>query len=147
MGRIKALSNGSKLLLVSAIALFLNLSLTWQRVEVDFGTAGQGEHLLDGWDAWGLLIGLLTLTLITLVVVVLLTDIEVSDEVPWDRIVFGLSLAILVLTLVKNLTDDGSTLASYVGVGLAGLIVVGCVLDRRQTQAEDRSHVVGARRP
>ena len=91
MGRIKALSNGSKLLLVSAIALFLNLSLTWQRVEVDFGTAGQGEHLLDGWDAWGLLIGLLTLTLITLVVVVLLTDIEISDEVPWDRIVFGLA--------------------------------------------------------
>ena len=59
----------------------------------------------------------------------------------------GLSIAILVLTLVKNLTDAGSTLASYVGVGLAGLIVLGCVLDRRQTQAEDRAHVVGARRP
>ncbi len=144
MGRIKALSNGSKLVLLAAVALFVNLSLTWQRLEVDFGPAGVGERLIDGWDVWGLLVGFLTLALIALVVVLQLTDAEVSDEVPWDRIVFGFALAIFALTLLKNLTDAGSTLASYVGVALAGLVVVGCVLDRRRAQGAERSPVVGA---
>jgi hypothetical protein len=142
MAKIKALSNGSKLILVAAIALFLNLSLTWQKLEVDFGPAGLGERLVDGWDAWGLLIGLLSLTLIALVVVLHLTDVEMSDEVPWDRLVFGLSLGIFFLTVLKNLTDAGSTLASYVGVALAGLLVVGCLLDRRR-EANERSRIVG----
>lgn len=144
MGRIKALSNGSKLVLLAAVALFLNLSLTWQKLEVDFGPGVvQGERLLDGWDTWGLLIGLLTIGLIALVVVLQLTDVEVSPDVPWDRIVYGLAAAIFALTLVKNLTDAGSTLASYVGVALAGLVLVGCALDRREARGS-RSPVVGA---
>ena len=144
MGRIKALSNGSKLVLLAAVALFLNLSLTWQRLEVDYGPGVvRGERLLDGWDAWGLLVGALTFGLIALVVVLQLTDVEVSPDVPWDRIVYGLATAIFALTLVKNLTDAGSTLASYVGVALAGLVLVGCVLDRREARAS-QSPIVGA---
>jgi hypothetical protein len=144
MGRIKALSNGSKLVLLAAVALFLNLSLTWQKLEVDFGPGVvRGERLLDGWDAWGLLIGVLTIVLVVLVVILQLTDVEVSPDVPWDRIVYGLAGAVFALTLVKNLTDAGSTLASYVGVVLAGLVVVGCALDRREARAA-ASRVVGA---
>ena len=59
MERFKALSTGPKLLLVATPLLFASLFFTWQKLEVDFGRAGRAEALLDGWDFWGLLIGLL----------------------------------------------------------------------------------------
>jgi hypothetical protein len=144
MGRITALSNGTKLILVAAAGLFLNLSLTWQKVPVDYGPAGRGEALVDGWDAWGLLIGLATIALITLVVVLQLTDVEVSEDIPWDRVVLGLGAAVFVLTLAKNLLAQGSTVTRYVGLVLAALVLVGCVLDLRRTRTDESRHIVGA---
>lgn len=146
MQRIKALSTGTKLLLVASTALFLNLSLTWQRLEVDFGPAGQGERLLDGWDFWGLLVGLLTLGLIVLTVIRYLTDVELSEDVPWGRMVLVGSALVFVFTVVKNLTDAGSTLGSYVGVVLAAVVLVGAYLDVRQARSETASRTVGATR-
>jgi multidrug transporter EmrE-like cation transporter len=138
MGRITALSIGSKLVLVAAAGLFLNLSLTWQEVPVDYGPAGEGEALLDGWDAWGLLIGLATIVLVTLVVILQMTEVEVSEDVPWDRIVLGLGVSVFVLTLAKNVLDQGSTVASYVGLGLAALVLLGCILDQRAAREPRR---------
>ena len=125
MERFKALSTGPKLLLVATPLLFVSLFFTWQKLEVDFGRAGRAEAMLDGWDFWGLLIGLLTLGLTALAVVAYLTDVELSEDVPWDRLVLGAGIAILALTLLKNVTDADSALASYVGVLLAGLVALG----------------------
>ena len=125
MERFKALSTGPKLLLVATPLLFVSLFFTWQKLEVDFGRAGRAEAMLDGWDFWGLLIGLLTLGLTALAVVAYLTDVELAEDVPWDRLVLGAGIAILALTLLKNVTDADSALASYVGVLLAGLVALG----------------------
>ena len=45
-------------MLVAAALLVVDLFLTWQSLEVDFGPPGTATSLLDGWDAWGLLIAL-----------------------------------------------------------------------------------------
>lgn len=144
MQKIPSLSTGTKLLLVACAALFLNLSLTWQKVEVDFGPAGRAELLLDGWDAWGLLIGLVALGLLVLTVVIHLTDVELPDDVPWGTVSLALAGVVLLATAVKNLTDAGSTIASYVGVALAALVVVGAYLNVRRARAEQKSSTVSA---
>ena len=129
MERFKALSTGPKLVLVATPLLLVSLFFTWQKLEVDFGRAGRAEALLDGWDFWGLLIGLLTLGLTAFAVVAYLTDVELSEDVPWERLVLGAGMAILALTVLKNVTDADSALASYVGVLLAGARGPGRVRD------------------
>lgn len=135
MERIKALPMGAKLVLASGPLLFLNLSFTWQRLEVDFGPAGRAERLVDGWDRLGLLVGVLTLALVTLVGVVHFTQAELSPSVPWDRLVLALGGLVFALTAVKNLTDAGSTLPSYVGVGLAALVGAGAFWEWNRSRA------------
>jgi hypothetical protein len=142
MKRFSSLSTGTKLLIVGTVALFLNLSLTWQKIDVDFGQAGQAELLLDGWDAWGLLIGLLSLGLLVLTVLIHLTDVELPEDVPWGLVTLVVAGVLVLVTAVKNLTDDGSTIASYVGIALAGLVLAGAYLNVRQTRAERASSTV-----
>lgn len=138
MESIKSLTIGTKLVLVAGIAFFLNLSLTWQKIDVDFGAAGTAEQMLDGWDAWGLLLGVLSLGIVVLTVLVHLTEVELP-EVRWDRIMLVLGLALLAITTLKVLLDAGSAIASYVGIGLAAIVVVGAWLDVRREAASPRS--------
>lgn len=133
MERFKTLSTGPKLLLVATPLLLVSLFFTWQNLEIDFGRAGRAEQMLDGWDRWGLLIGLLALGLTALAVVAYLTDVELSEDVPWGPLVLGGGIAILALTLLKNVTDADSAWASYVAVLLAALVALGAY----ETWAED----------
>jgi len=82
MERIKGLSTGSKIVLGCGMLLFFSLFFTWQNLQVDFGRAGIATLELDGWDFWGLLIGLVTLAVVGLVVVVHATEVEVSEDIP-----------------------------------------------------------------
>jgi hypothetical protein len=119
MERLKALSRGTRLVLVAAPLLFFSLFLTWQMLEVDFGPAGRADYPLDGWDAWGLLLALLVIAVVSLVVVVHMTDVKMADDVPWETLTFGLGNGVFVVTVVKNVTDVDSTWASYVYLLLA----------------------------
>lgn len=141
METIRSSTIGTKLVLVAAVAFFLNLSLTWQRIEVDFGPAGKAERLLDGWDAWGLLLGALSLAILIVTILLRLTEVELPDGVRWDRVVLALALALLAIAVVKNLLDDGSTIPSYVAIALAALVALGAWLDVRHESATTRSSV------
>jgi len=129
MATFKALSRGTQLVLVAGPLLFLSLFLTWQHVEVDYGRAGVAKLPLDGWDAWGLLLGLLVIALVTIVVLRALSGVEMSEDVPWSTICLGLGGTILVVALVKNLTDAGSSWPSYGFVALAGVVAYGTYRD------------------
>ena len=74
-----------------------------------------------------MLIALVVVAVMSLVVVVHATDVEVSDDVPWEQVVFGLALGLCGLTLLKNLTDADSTWVSYLGVALAAGMAGGCL--------------------
>jgi hypothetical protein len=137
MNTIAALSTGTKLLLGAGVLLFVDLFLTWQQVPIDFGRRAEVTQGLDGWDVWGLLIGLLTFGLLVSVAVK-----ETREELPADGrwelatlVVAGLVLAIVVL---KNFGDSDSTLQSYVGVVLAGVLTAGAYLEWTRARSEDR---------
>ena len=130
MATFKALSRGTQIVLAAGPLLLFSLFFTWQYVDVDYGPAGVAKLSMDGWDAWGLLLALLVLALVCLVAMRNFTEDVLSEDVPWSTICFGLGVAVFVLALAKNLTDAGSTWASYGFVALAGAVALGTWLDR-----------------
>ncbi len=138
MDRIKGLSTGSKIVLGCGVSLFFSLFFTWQNLQVDFGRAGIATLTLDGWDFWGLLIGLVTMAVVTLVFVVHATELEVSEDVPWEGVILGLAGLLLGLTVLKNLTDADSAWMSYLGLALAAGVVAGSYLDWSRERVWER---------
>jgi predicted membrane channel-forming protein YqfA (hemolysin III family) len=116
--RLKSLSRGEMVMLVAA----------------DFHAQGTATSPLDGWDAWGLLIALTSLALISAVVVVYATDVEIADDIRWELWILVAAAALFAMTLVKNLTDANSAWASYFGVLLAGAVLYGAFLDWAPTR-------------
>jgi hypothetical protein len=143
--KIKELSLGAKLVLAASTFLFFSLFLTWQTLEVDYGPAGTGTLMLDGWDALGLVIGLLTLGLLTLAAVVYLSDVEISPDFAWELATLVLASSILALVVVKNMTDRNSAWASYLAIAIAGVVVFGAFLDWRGYEPR-RQPLVGRHR-
>lgn len=128
MKKLRTLSLGTKLVLVAGPILFLGLFFTWQQLRVDYGPAGVAELPQDGWDVWGLLVGIFSITIVTLVVLRRLTEVEMSEDVPWETITLGLGLTTLVLVILKSLTDADSTWTSYGFVVAAGALAAGTYL-------------------
>ena len=129
MAKFKSLSRGTQIVLVAGPLLFFSLFLTWQNVAVDYGRAGIATLPLDGFDAWGLLLSLLVLSTLTLVVLTKLTDVEMSSDVPWAKVTFGLGVATLAVAVLKNLMDAGSSWESYGFVALAAAVAAGTYLE------------------
>ena len=136
MAKFKSLSRGTQIVLVAAPLLFLSLFLTWQNVAVDYGPAGVAKLPLDGFDGWGLLLALLVLSTLTLVVLTKLTEVEMSSDIPWAKVTFVLGVASFAVALLKNLTDAGSSWASYGFVALAGGVAVGTYLEWTATRKD-----------
>jgi hypothetical protein len=134
MGRFKALSRGTKLVLVAGPVLFFSLFFNWQTLKIDYGPAGIAEQPQDGWDAWGLLIAMLAISTITLVVLVRMTEVEMSEDVPWEKVTLALGVATFALAVLKSLTDANSTWASYAFVVAAGVLAVGTYLNWADTR-------------
>jgi hypothetical protein len=132
--RLKSLSRGELIMLVAAGLLLVDLFLTWQNLRVDFNAQGVATSPLDGWDAWGLLIALTSIALIAVVVILYATDVEVAEDVRWERWILVAAAALFALTLAKNLTDAESAWASYLGVVLAGAVLYGAFLDWAPTR-------------
>jgi hypothetical protein len=101
---------------------------------------------LDGFDAWGLLLAVLVASLVVVLALRDLTDVELSDEFPWERIILGLGAAVLVVAVAKNLLDDGSSWASYAFVALAGVVALGTFLDWRSSRTARRTTAAQRRR-
>ena len=143
--KFRDLSLGAKLMLAAALLLFFSLFLTWQNLEIDYGRTGTGTQMLDGWDVFGLVIGLLTIGLLTFVVVVKLYDADLAEEMSTELLMIVLATAILGLVVAKNLTDRNSAWASYLGVALAVAVVLGAFLDLASERIGKRA-VPGRRR-
>jgi len=129
MATFKALSGGRQIVLVAGPLLFVSLFFTWQNVEFDYGPAGIATVPLDGFDAWGLLLALLVVGTVTIIALQSLTDVEMSDDIPWATVTFGLGAATFAVAVLKNLMDAGSSWESYGYVALAGGVAVGTYLE------------------
>lgn len=128
MKKFRSLSLGTKLVLLAGPILFVSLFFTWQQLRVDYGPAGVAELPQDGWDVWGLAVGLLTIAIVTIVALRRLTEVEMSGDVPWERLTFGLGVGAFALVVLKSLTDADSTWTSYVFAAVAGVLAAGTYL-------------------
>jgi hypothetical protein len=146
MVKFKALPRGTQLVLIAGPLLIISLFFTWQNVEIDFGPAGIATVPLDGFDMWGLLIALLTMTLIVLVALAQLTDVDMSEDVPWETVRLTLGAAVLAIAVVKSLTDSGSTWESYGFVAFAGAVALGTYLDWARARRAERPLLARKRR-
>jgi hypothetical protein len=134
--RLATLSTGTKLLVGAGVLLFVDLFLTWQEVTVPFGPGTEVTRSLDGWDVWGLLIGLLTLAVLAAVVVRHQSEgLDVDSR--WELAVLVAASLVLAFVLVKNFRDSDSAWASYLGVVLAGAMTVGAYLEWARARVED----------
>lgn len=129
MAKLRALSRGPQIVLVAGPLLLLSLFFTWQNVEVDYGRAGVATAALDGFDAWGLLLALLVLSLVTLVALRDLSAVALPEEIAWEKVILGLGLASAAVAVLKSLTDAGSSWASYGFVALAIAVGAGAYVD------------------
>ena len=136
MANFKALSRGSQLVLVAGPLLLFSLFFTWQNVEVQYGRE-VAKLPLDGWDAWGLLLALLVIATVALVALGNFTEVELTDDVPWPKVILGLGMGVLAVAVLKSLTDAGSSWLSYGFVGLAVAVSVGTYFDWAATRKSD----------
>jgi len=146
MTTFKALSRGTQIVLVAGPLLFVSLFFTWQNVEVDYGPAGIATLPLDGFDAWGLLLALLVLSTVTIVVIRSFTTVEMSEDVPWDKVILGLGVATAAVAVLKNLTDAGSSWLSYGYVALAIAVAYGSYVDWAASRRAGRPLLAQKRR-
>ena len=146
MEKLKALSRGTKIVLVAGPLLFLSMFFNWQTLRIDYGPSGVAKVPQDGWDAWGLLLALLVLATVTLVVLRRLTEVELSEDVPWDGVILGLGCAVFGIAVLKNLTDDYSTRASYGFVALACAVAVGAYMDWAEERGVSRNPLLRRKR-
>ena len=146
MAKFQAFTRGTQLVLVAGPLLFLSLFLTWQDVTVDYGRAGTAKVPLDGWDAWGALLALLVAATVVLVVIRQSTDAEWAGGLSRATVTLALGLAVAAAAVLKNLTDAGSTIASYVFVALACVVAAGTYLDWAAERRGERPPHPGKRR-
>jgi hypothetical protein len=129
MERFNALGRGTQIMLISSVLLLIISFFNWQEVEFDLGPLGEGSAGVSAWDdLGGILMGILTIVLLARIVVNL-AAVNLPIPVSFAMTSAVLAFLIFALALIKNLTDDYSTWASYVGVVLAFLIAVGAWLE------------------
>ena len=72
---------------------------------------------------------ILVLSLVTIVSLQTFTDVEMSDDIPWANVTFGLGVATAAVAVLKSLTDAESSWASYGYVALAIAVAAGTYLE------------------
>lgn len=141
MEQLKGLSLGRKLVLGAGVLLFIDTFLPWQT-----WSAGPFSFSLNAWHGfWGVLLGLLTIVLL-LWVAARVFGVALPVNLPDGLVTLALGALILVFAVLKNLIDDFSAWASYVGIVLAALVAVGAWLSFQEsgeslpTRATDPAH-------
>jgi hypothetical protein len=119
MEQLKGLSLGRKLILGAGVLLFLDTFFAWQKVSVKVSDVTVVSASANAWHGfWGVLLCLLTIALV-LWVAARSFGVALPANLPDGLITLGLGALIVLFALLKNLTDDYSAWASYVGIVLA----------------------------
>ena len=129
MDRLKALGRGTQLMFIASVLLLIISFFNWQEVDFDLGPLGSGSAGVSAWDdLGGIIMGILTIVLIARIVArMAAVDVPIPVSFAMTSVVLG--VLIFIIALLKNLTDNYSTWASYVGVVLAFLVAVGAWLE------------------
>ena len=128
MNQFNALPLGRKLVLGGGLLLFIDTFFAWQKIDVKVAGIVSVSAKANAWHGfWGYIMGLATIALVVWVGAKAL-GAKLPVELPDGLTTLGLAAAILVCAVLKNLVDDYSAWASYVGVVLAAAIAYGAWL-------------------
>lgn len=136
MPNLAALSTGTKLVLGAGVLLFIDLFFAWQSIDLPdpFGSVSQ-----NAWHGfWGVVLGILVIALLVWMVIQI-ANINLNMTLPASdaQLTLGLGVLIFLFALIKNLVDDYSAWASYVGVVLAAGVAIGAWLRMQETGTAD----------
>jgi hypothetical protein len=126
MPDLRTLSTGTKILLAAGILLLVDTFLAWQEVSVEVGGVEIASASQNAWNGfWGVVMGIALIALLVWVALHLFR-VELPDlTIPERTVTAVLAGIVFVFALLKNLIDDYSAWASYVGVVLAAGVAVG----------------------
>jgi hypothetical protein len=128
MDRFKELALGRQLILVGGVLLIIDSFFAWQKVTFN-GIGISASASASAWHGfWGVLMGLLTIAIVGWVAA-RVYGVELPANLPDGLVTLVLGGLILLFALVKNLSDDYSAWASYVGIVLAGVVAAGAWLN------------------
>lgn len=139
MERFKALSIGSKIIVIAGLLLFIDGFLPWY--DVDFGILGSITR--NGWQSpgafWSILAIFIGLAMAGVVILKDLTDVAVPDNVgglTWPKILLGGGVVALLFVLIK-LVNESSFLGFgfYLGIIATGALAVAGFLMYKEEQA------------
>jgi hypothetical protein len=137
MDRYKALSRGTQLMLAAGVLLLVDTFLSWQEVSAEIAGVEVVSVSQNAWNGfWGVLLGLLTIALLAWLVA---TMLGVDLRLPVSETLLGTALGglVLVVALLKVLTDDFSTVWAWIGLVLAALVAAGAWLRVQESGGMD----------
>jgi hypothetical protein len=119
------LPTSRKLILAAGTLLFIDSFFAWQKVEVKIGGVAVVSATANAWHGfWGVLLCLMTIALVAWVAARAF-GVALPAAVPDGLVILALGALILLFAVLKNLTDDYSAWASYVGIVLAAGVALG----------------------
>jgi hypothetical protein len=126
MPDLRTLSTGTKILLAAGILLLIDTFLAWQEVSVEVGGVEIASASQNAWNGfWGVVMGIALIALLVWVAVHIF-QVELPDlTIPERTVTAVLAGIVFVFAVLKNLIDDYSAWASYVGIVLAAGVAVG----------------------
>ena len=126
MPDLRTLSTGTKILLAAGILLLIDTFLAWQEVSVEVGGVEIASASQNAWNGfWGVVMGIALIALLVWVALHIF-QVELPDlTIPERTVTAVLAGIVFVFAVLKNLIDDYSAWASYVGVVLAAGVAVG----------------------
>lgn len=123
MDRFNALGRGAQIMLVGGVLLFIDLFLSWQRLEIE----GVEVASRRGWYGFaGIVLGLLTIVMLAWLIVRLAS---VNIPLPVSTAMTGALLGVLILIFavikILSILGDEATIWAWAGLVLAVVIAVG----------------------
>jgi hypothetical protein len=126
MPDLRTLSTGTKILLAAGILLLIDTFLAWQEVSVEVGGVEIASASQNAWNGfWGVVMGIALIALLVWVAVHIFQVELPNVTIPERTVTAVLAGIVFVFAVLKNLIDDYSAWASYVGVVLAAGVAVG----------------------
>lgn len=124
MERLNALAP-RQLLLGAGALLLIDTFLAWQKVEVKISDVGSIEATANAWHGFFGVIMCLAVIVLLVLVAAKTFGVAIPPVIPFGLTTLGLGVLILAFAVLKNLVDDYSAWASYVGIVLAALVALG----------------------
>ena len=135
MPDLKALSRGTQILLGAGLLLLIDTFFAWQEASVEIGGVEIASASQNAWHGfWGVVMGVALIALLVWVALQV-AKVDINVSLPERTVTLVLAAIVFVFAVLKNLIDDYSAWASYVGVVLAALVALGAWM--RMQEADD----------